>query len=184
MITELKKSWKLLKYTYQFKTNMALALFFVVLGVIWFGIDGVSGLHLAAMYVYLGPVMLVQLTYNLLFANLVASSAKKKVLERAFPNVISIVSGLISFAFAVIYMIVYSNAHPTDEMSGGNMLIVVGLVMAVTIIYYSVAFKIFVVSTILFGVCFALTYFFGMAFAVYIVEKMSILLLFRIQLDN
>lgn len=166
MITELKKNWKLLKYTYQFKTNIITALIFVVLGIFWLLINGPEGLLLSTVYFYIGPLMLVQLTTNLLYSNMVTSSMQKKMLDRTFPNVMGWCSSLLSFVVPTIYMTVYSIKHPTEELSGGNMLVVVGLVLVVTIIYYSVAFKYFVVSTILFAVCFALAFSCGMAFLV------------------
>lgn len=174
MMQDLKTSWKLLKYTYQFKMNIAVAILFMVLGAIWL-LNGPRGLYVAALYVYIGPCMLVQLTYNLLYANLVLTSTAKKALDETFPNVVSFVGSLIALVFAIVYMVVYSNARPEDEMSGGNMLVVIGLIMLVTIIYYSVAYKWFVVSTILFCFCLAVTLAFGMALFIYSGVEISLL---------
>lgn len=174
MITELKTSWKLLKYTFQFKMNMAIAILFMVLGVFWL-INGPRGLYVAALYVYIGPCMLVQLTYNLLYANMALTSPVKKALEETFPNVVGLLGSLAGFAFAVVYMIIYSSIHPEDEMSGGNMLVVIGLIMMVTVIYYSVAYKWFIISTILFGFCLATTLAFGMALFIHSGMEISLL---------
>ena len=174
MMQDLKTSWKLLKYTYQFKMNIAVAILFMVLGVIWL-LNGPRGLYVAALYVYIGPCMLVQLTYNLLYANMVATSTVKKALDGTFPNVVGLLGSLLGYAFAVVYMIIFSNIYPEDEMSGGNMLVVIGLIMLVTIIYYGVAYKWFVVSTILFGFCLAVTLAFGMALFIYSGMEISLL---------
>ncbi len=174
MMNELKTSWKLLKYTYQCKMNIAVAILFMVLGVIWL-LNGPRGLYVAALYVYIGPCMLVQLAYNLLYANMVTTSIVKKALDGTFPNVVGLIGSLAGYVFAVIYMTVYSNIYPEDEMSGGNMLVVIGLIMLVTIIYYSVAYKWFVVSTILFVFCLVVTLAFGMALFIYSGMEISLL---------
>lgn len=175
MMQDLKTSWKLLKYSFQFKTNIVAGIFFMVLGSIWLLLDGPKGLYVAALYVYVGPIMLVQLTYNLLFANMVATSSVKKALDGTFPNVVGLLGSLLGYAFAVVYMIIFSNIYPENEMSGGNMLVVIGLIMLVTIIYYSVAYKWFVVSTILFCFCLAVTLAFGMALFIYSGVEISLL---------
>lgn len=164
MMQELKKSWKLLKYTYQFKTNIAVAVFFMVLGIFWMPLNNPTGWHVAVIYFYIGPCMLVQLNYNLLYAGQVASSTQRKVLDTSFPNVIGLCSSLISYIITAVYIIVSGNLNPMDEISRGNVLVMAGVVMAVAIIYYGAAFKYFVVSTILFGICFGLVYACGMAF--------------------
>lgn len=174
MMTEVKKSLKLLKYTFQFKLNMVVAVLFVILGLFWL-VNGPRGLYVATLYVYIGPCMLVQLTYNLLYANLVGASMVKRALDETFPNVVSLIGSLIAFTFAVIYMIIYSMGYPGDEMSGGNMLVVIGLILLVTIIYYSVAYKWFVVSTILFGFGLATTLAFAMALLIYSDVEISLM---------
>lgn len=176
MMKELKTSWKLLKYTYQFKTNVITALIFVVLGIFWLIANGPEGLLLSTIYFYLGPLMLIQLNINLLFSNLVSSSAQRKPLDWTFINVLGLISSLLSFVVPVLYLTIYSHKHPGEELGGGNMLVIVGLVLVVTIIYYSVAFKYFVVSTILFAVCFGLAYSCGMAFLVRSGVEISILM--------
>lgn len=175
MMQDLKTSWKLLKYSFQFKMNIAVAIFFMVLGVMWLFLEGTRGLYIAALYVYIGPCMLVQLTYNLLYANMALVSPVKKALDGTFPNVVGLLGSLLGYALAVVYMIIFSNIYPENEMSGGNMLVVIGLIMLVTIIYYSVAYKWFVVSTILFCFCLAVTLAFGMALFIYSGVEISLL---------
>lgn len=175
MMNELKTSWKLLKYSFQFKMNIAVGIFFMVMGVIWLLLDDPGSLYVAALYVYIGPIMLTQLTYNLLFANVVATSSVKKALDGTFPNVVGLLGSLLGYAFAVVYMIIFSNIYPENEMSGGNMLVVIGLIMLITIIYYSVAYKWFVVSTIMFFLCLVVTLAFGMALFIYSGMEISLL---------
>lgn len=167
MITEWKKSLRLLKYTYQFKLNVALAIFFFVLGTIFVISNGPDGLYLATIYWYLGPLMLVQLIFNLLYAGQVAASVQRKALERTFPNIMGLVTSLLSYAGEIIYMAIYSKLYPMNELSAGNILVEVALAMVVTTIYYSVAFKWFVIATILFAIGFALTHGIGRALLVY-----------------
>lgn len=175
MMTEVKKSLKLLKYTYQFRLNVVLGILFFGLGIFWVIVNGPDGLYLATIYWYLGPIILVQLIFNLLYAGQVASSMQRKSLERTAPDIIGLVTGLLSYVGAIIYMMLYSKLYPSDELRAGAILVEVALVMVVTTIYCAIAYKWFVISIILFTICFALTHALGMAFLVYSDVEISLL---------
>lgn len=159
MITELKKSWKLLKYAYQVKANVALAVFIVVLGILWLLVEGVECIHLGICYIFMGPTMLVQVQYNTMQANLVAASPQRRCLDSTFPDILVLISCVAAYLLGIVYLWVYSLLNPQASLNYGMLLITTAVTMVVVLLYFSVAYKSFLIGTLsfIFGFVLVLT---------------------------
>ena len=154
MMSDLKKCLKLCKYGYQFKTNIITGLFFLILGLLFLFLSSGFNVCLAAAYLLLGPSILVQVTYCMLFSDLLASSSLHRVVDGAFPNIVGIIASL--FAFGMIYagLLVNPKLRTGSLGDSGNIVIGAGLVIAVVIIFCGVSFKFFVTGTAVFTLMF------------------------------
>lgn len=150
MMTEMKKCLKLCKYGYQFKTNIISGTLFFVLGLLFLFTTGEINVCLSGAYLFLGPTMMAQLMYNMLFSNLVASASLRKVVDRAFPDMVGAFAGLFAFGMTYVGLLVNPDLRTGTLADSGNVVIASAISIAVVTIYYSMCFKIFVAGTIFF----------------------------------
>ncbi len=157
MISELKKSWKLIKYGYRFKANMACGVLFILLGVIILFSARVfdeTAILSGSVYLLLGPCMYIQTTQCLLFSKYVASSFQHRMLDGSFVNVSIIINCLVAYVIGIVFLACNPSLQMGSFENSGNVMISVAIVIAAIIMYYSIATKYFVVSSILFILAF------------------------------
>ncbi len=164
MWKEWKKGFQLMKYSYNFKMNIGLGIFFLVIGIVM-SLLGVNSFLFGAVYFYLGTIMVLQLSYSLLFSQMVIASPKRWFIDIDFADFFSIASAVCSYLFFSVFVAIRTYLSPEEKGEYCGMLIVLGVLMVVCMIYYSVCYKTFVVASVIFAICFALSYAIGMSFA-------------------
>lgn len=158
MMTEIKKSLKLIKYGYQAKLNIGLVVLFFILGVLMLILNDGFNVSLGAIYILLGPFMVIQVHYNLLHSNIIASSYQRRTLDGLVPNVVGAVSSLIVYAVLVVFIAIKNSMSSAEGVTYASILIVASLIIFVVIVYYGIAYKIFWVGTGLFVVAFLIAF--------------------------
>lgn len=150
MMTEMKKCLKLCKYAHQFKITIAAGVFFFVLGWIFlFTADGIN-VCLAVTYLMLGPFIVIQLMYNMLYGGIVASSPLHKSMDGSFPNMLGIVSSLFAYGMTYVGLLVNPDLQTGSLRESGNVVIAAGIAIAVVKVFDGMAYKFIVISSILF----------------------------------
>ncbi len=163
MMNEVKKACKLIKYAYNYKMNMGVGVVFTIFGLLFCVLGNMisSASHmqpamLSTMYVLLGPIMVVQLLYTLLFCEMVKSSPKNYTLEVTAPNVLATVIGIFGYIFSIIGAVAGMTVSPELTEGYNTVILSSGLLIAIIMIYFGVCYKYFVLGTIGFSVGFLL----------------------------
>lgn len=165
MMNEMKKVCKLIKYGYNFKMNMGFAILFTIFGVIFSVLGSMMSSEnhmqpavLSTLYMLLGPIMVIQLLYTLLFCDIVKSSPKNYTLEVTAPNFFAAVIGILAYIFSIISAAIGIKVSPELAESYNTVIISSGLLIAVCLLYFGVCYKYFVLGTIGFMVGFIVVY--------------------------
>ncbi len=165
MMNEMKKVCKLIQYGYNFKVSVGCGIVFVMLGVVFsiLGSKMSSALHmqpavLSTMYVFLGPLMALQVLYTLLFSEIVKSSPRNYTLEVLAPNLFATIMGVFSFIFSIISALIGMKVSPDLAENYYAVIMSSGIMLAGMILYFGVCYKYFVLGTIGFIVGFLVIY--------------------------
>ena len=154
MMTEIKKSLKLLKYGYQIKTNLITGLIFLALGLVWLFTNSGYICILAICYFLLVPLFSVQVSCSMLFSNMILSSTMRKTLDGAFPNMLGALASVFAFGMTYVGLLVNPQMRTGTVADSGNMVITAGIVIAGVMLYYGFAFKFFVGGTVAFCIAY------------------------------
>ena len=156
MLGELKKSFRLLKYTYNFKSSIAGIIIFLVVGIPMVLVSW-RGCFLGGMYLLIASYMPIQMLYSLLFGQMVAASPKKHFLE------IHCVDVLMSSINMVVYTLVVLVIKEIHGDNGENMealgtVIPFAMLVVTVSIYYGACYKYMMAGTILFAITYVIVY--------------------------
>lgn len=152
MMKEIKKGLKLILYGHGMKLNLIGGFILWMLGIFLFLLP-VSGMQFAAvLYIMLGPLMLVQVGYTLLYSGITASSPKKKLIEITIPDFVSAGAGLISYIIVVLCTVFNGSVELVQNVDRYENLLLAGVTMAIILIYYGSAYKYYWLSSVLFFV--------------------------------
>ncbi|MBQ7774779.1 MAG: hypothetical protein IJ379_02570 [Lachnospiraceae bacterium] len=162
MWRDIKKGFRLMKYSYNFKWNIVTALFFVALSLFFMCLD-VHSFVIGGVYFFLGMIMMLQMNYNLLYSQMISASGKKRFMDIHFPNFINNICTVGAYLLVGGLGALFANLRPEDKQDYVEGLITIAILFTVVIIYYSVCYKFFVVSTIIFAISFAVVYVIGYA---------------------
>ena len=145
MIDELKRGMKLLKYGFNLKSSILLAVLFFLMGIVFIGIDNVTFL-LGGTYIMLGPMMLIQIVVTLISANSVAASPRKRVLEIWIPNLAGLVIMILGYICIIAIAVLKIYQKPALENDYLNNLACMGMLTCILGIYMSISYKSFLMS--------------------------------------
>ena len=148
MMKDIKQCFKLLKYGYQMKTNIACACIFVVLGII-FTILGHYNFMMGTMYIYLGMMFATQPMYMMLFSECVQASPRREKIEIRYVDILNVVSGVVSSAVVIILALLMQH-QDMEGISAEAVLVIGGIMVFLLYCYMSKAFKSMVVGSLLF----------------------------------
>lgn len=154
MMTEIKKCLKICKYGFQLKTNIIAGIIFFVLGLVWLFTNSGFNSLLAICYLLLAPLYSVQILCSMLFSNMILSSAMRKTLDGAFPNLMGIVASVFAFGMTYVGLLVNPKMRMGTLADSGNMVIGAGIVIATVMIYFGVSFKFFVGGIVVFFIAY------------------------------
>lgn len=160
MITEWKRCMKLVKYGYNLKSSIACAVIFFVSGIL-FCVLQIDMFALGGLYIVLGPLMLVQIIYTGLMAEMALSSPRRRFMEIQLQDGLQLLVGVLGYLLVVlIAAIKVYQGHSAPELSTayGQMVLYTGIIAGMFLIYMGIVYKYFLVSLILFMVGFSLVY--------------------------
>lgn len=151
MMKEIKRVFQLILYGHGVKLNLIGGVLFWLLGVFMFWVPFAEMKFAAILYVMLGPLMLVQVAYTLLYSGIVAASPRRKLIEIAIPDWVAVGAVAISYVIVLINTAFNGNMIIQGRDKLESMLLCAGA-MALVLIYYGWAYKYYWLSTILFFV--------------------------------
>lgn len=163
MIQEMKKAFWLTKYCFQLKMNYVSAILVTLGGIL--SLIG-SGLIMAAtttasvsaspyllgsFYLLLGPMVIAQMHYILLFSNMIKSSPKGRFLEIQMLDLSSAIISLAGYTLVVIYTLTVNHFAACDYPSVYPL--TAGILIGLLMIFLSTSYKLFLTSMIGLGIC-------------------------------
>lgn len=150
MMRDWKTGLKMIRYAYQFKLNLAVAVMFIVLGVVGLYFKG-AYLVTGGCWLLLGLSYMTQPMFNMIFAGSVAVSPKRKSLSLYTPDVITILAGVITYP--VVVGISWSvRPENADDLLFRQFMLSAFVVMFLALVYMGVAYHLFILGTFLFGI--------------------------------
>ena len=153
MINDLKLGVKLMRYAYGVKTNIAISILLVVLGVFMtLGVNllGVASNMPGGFAVMLAPMFLIQMLNSVNVTNMAKASPAKRRLQTSVPTAINLFFMLLGYVIVSIaeYICVASIPERRGIICGE--LFCIATISAILIIYMAVAYKSFAISIILY----------------------------------
>lgn len=144
------KNLKLLKYGYQFKSNMVFSVFFIILGVAL--ITFIDTFKSPSMYMifYCGFLIIIQTASTLMSSNIVKSSPKYRQFYFGIPRIINIAAFLSVITILCIIRFIQSGSMENFTQIMGNQLIIAGFEYFILLLYITFAYKFFIISLVLF----------------------------------
>ncbi|MCM1025065.1 MAG: hypothetical protein NC432_01435 [Roseburia sp.] len=163
MISDLKLGLKLLRYGHGVKNTVVCSILIVLLGIIAAVTDLLSlntgGLNFPIGYfLMLGAMFAIQLFYSVNAANLIQSSPLKKKLQTSVPAVLMTFIAMCGYLISVLAGAVGLMIAPEAAGHFCQQLLYTVLIMATILLYAAVAYKLFILSTIMFFVIFFSTF--------------------------
>ncbi len=157
MINDIKLGIKIMRYGHGWGISIILGVFFLVLGIVIDIMNMISGAHgnIAGGFILLYTCLLpAQALFSVNVSNMVLSSPVRKKMQTSIPAAITGGSMIALYIVADLILLIMSFIYP-DRFPIASRMVVVQIVFAIfVIIYYSVAFKCFTISTIIFIISF------------------------------
>ncbi|MCR5800330.1 MAG: hypothetical protein K6G69_09665 [Lachnospiraceae bacterium] len=147
MIKELTTAYKLVRYGLRIKQQTFFAILFAVLGIVFEILIG-EETPLGAIYIILSGMFLYQMILTSDLSTLVQSSPYKKKIQCLYP-VVSLIPWL-SVSMVIITIIHWNFAKKSEEAYAqqANLMITLGLIMFITLVYFGICYKFFIISTL------------------------------------
>ena len=143
MINKIKTGIMLCRYGFSFKSNVAGALIFMVLGIVM-QINMINGMSfLGSMYIVLSAVFMYQLICSVTISTMIQTSGYKKQLQTLIPTITSVPFMMLMYTVCVIMY--YFMKSGSEEYAIKNLLLTAIFVFFMEI-YTGTAYKYFVVS--------------------------------------
>lgn len=147
MMKDIKQCFKLLKYGYQFKTNMGCACGFVLLGILFVTLH-FEGFLIGTTYIYLGVMFATQPMYMLLFSECVQASPRREKVEIRYVDILNVITGAVGSVIVIIVALLAQNKG-MEEISAQALLVIGGIMAFLLYCYLSTGFKSMVVGSLL-----------------------------------
>lgn len=149
MISEWKRCLKMIKYGYNVKSSAVVAVIFFVVGILFCIVDP----HMSTMgglYVVMGPMMLVQVSYTSLMAGLSLSSPRRRFMEIQLQDGLQLLVGILGYLLVVLIAVIVNGLAPEQSTNYTMSILCTGMITGILIAYLGVVYKYFVLSLILF----------------------------------
>lgn len=148
MINEIKKCLRLIPYGHGIKMNLILGVIVFLLGLAELHVDSPAVILPASVFVVLGCLACLQITSSLLYSGIVAASPKRRALDIGIGDAVSVGSSLIGYLTVIGY--IFLNRENFE--SAGEDMILASICMAICVIYFAVAYKIYLVGSIIYAI--------------------------------
>lgn len=144
------KNLKLLKYGYQFKSNMVFSVFFIILGVAL--ITFIDTFKSPSMYMifYCGFLIIIQTASTLMSSHIVKSSPKYRKFCLGVPKVINIAAFFSVIIILSVIRFIQADSIEKFTQHMGNELVIAGLEYFIVLLYTTFGYKFFIISLVLF----------------------------------
>ncbi len=156
MLKDMRLGMKLLRYSYGFKTNLGLVVFFLIIGGVMMALPQVNAFIFGGTYIFIGFVMFIQMGYNLLMVQLVSAAPHRKLFEQTLPDVILLISAVLWYLILTLLVGLLSHYRPQLQGEYSISLVIIATFMATMLFYVGVCYKFFLLTSILFS--FGFTY--------------------------
>lgn len=159
MIYDLKRSLRLIAYSFQFKTNIATAIITELVGLLIIGVimyiaaDSPAEIYSTNPLMFvsgiiilqLAPLMLAQMTISLECSGIILSSRFHKAVGVSVPGFICAAGTTQTLLILVILAVIFKNTTVL-----GGLIFVAGIVSMIILIYMTLAFRYFIVGMIIY----------------------------------
>ena len=152
MLSELKNAYKLVQYGLSLKKQLAFAVGFAAIGIVFEAVT-MGRQSLGAFYIVLSGLFIYQLIISADVSTLVQSSPYKKKIQCFYPIIAVVPWTYITFTLIVILHGIFAR-FGSGRQHAMNILLI-GCFLFVTMIYFGVTYKFFVISTVL--MCISIT---------------------------
>lgn len=151
MIKQLKIGFQVMRYAYAVPSSIAFMIVIHLVGIALFiGNPPTNGMGVCFMA--LGALFPQQLIYSLAASNMVGSSGWKRRMETSIPVLTGFAVELLDYLIVLAASGLYLVSHPEDGADMALVVLTCGGLMAAVMIYGGMAYKFFIVSTIVFFV--------------------------------
>lgn len=164
MMKKIRSGFKLILHGHGVKLNLIGGVLFWLLGglMLWLPFEGMK--LAAILYVMLGPLMLVQVAYTLLYSGIVAASPKRKLIEITIPDWVSVGAVVLSYVIVLISTVINEKTGMVSVQESLESMLHSAGAMALVLIYYGLAYKYYWLGIILFTVTFLAGHIGGIVF--------------------
>lgn len=138
---EFKKGLALLKYSYNFKTQVILALAFFVLGIVFEVADISTSSYLGGFYLMLAASYISQMLMSVCIGDFALASPYRKKLQTIVPALLPLPFSIFSFTIVVVSRYLKLQANPENASLHIIALFSVVMVTFVTQVYLIFAYK-------------------------------------------
>lgn len=155
MIKQIKVGFQMLQYGFGIKMCLAFMGFFLLVGLLLSFLPIESGVQ-SSFFILVNGLWASQLIYSLGVSNLVQTSPWKKRMETSVPALVSFAGSTLLYLIMVILRLPYyvSAGRQAEMPYVTKELIIGGMILLVLMLYMGMAYKLFVISTVLFFVTF------------------------------
>lgn len=162
MIAEIKRGIKLIRYGYGVKRNLIGGMLLCILGIGMCCVANDSFIIIGALYMMLGPIMIIQVMYSLLYSNMVGASPRRRGIEILIADWIHILTGAIGYIVFMIVAVVRVNGAPDKAQNIMQGIILASVGIAAVFVCFGACYKYYWQSMILFFIVFFSVYGVGM----------------------
>lgn len=148
LLKEISLGFKTIRYGFQLKSNIALMVIFLILGISGEFLCGGTSIF-GGLYVTICAIVPMQLICSLGVSNLAKTSPKRKHLETFIPTACATIVMFALYTVLLILKAIFCYLKPENAEAISFQLILVGAICAFMLIYCGVVFKHFVISMIL-----------------------------------
>ncbi len=148
MMKDIKKCFKLLKYGYQLKTNIACAIMFLLIGCVIL-LMNYEQLVVVATYFLIAVMFVTQTLHMLLFSQHVASSPSRKYIELRYLDILNSLAGVVT-TLVIIPITYFCKPDDYDGVASEVLLVISGLTAILMYVYMGMAFKRMFLSMLVF----------------------------------
>lgn len=147
MFNEIKKAFKIISYGSAVKKQVAFAAFFAVIGIV---IEAASkGANtIGGIYICLSGIFAFQMICSVDMSTLVQSSPYKKKIQCSYPYRVTIPWIYISYAIITLINWLGACNDPSSYVIQSNCVLYNGIMLAIILLYTSMAYKFFIVAMI------------------------------------
>ena len=146
MMSSLKRAFKLIKYGFQFKLNCVFAIAITLLSILLLILDDYS-FPMSIFYFTLGPMFILQIQLSLLYSGVGRSSPLAHTIEVELADILSAVTGVATYVIYACYTLIRNLVAPKEYYPVN--LIMAGIVVGELLLYFSTAYKAFLLSIFL-----------------------------------